>query len=75
MEIPCPTTHHGDNLRVYTLCDDSSLSGYIVEHFVKGLRFDLFPAKLRARIIKVEYNRALMQFSDKKLWSIVDSDL
>jgi hypothetical protein len=47
-------TCHVHNLGVYVLGDHASLSGDVIEHFVQGLRFNLFTFELGAGIVEVE---------------------
>lgn len=63
-------THHGDDLWVDLLRNDSSLSGDILEHLVKSLSLDALTLKVRAGVVEVEDDGALLKLSDEELGSI-----
>lgn len=63
--------YHVDNLGVYRFDDDTALRCDIFQHFSESLRFNGLSLKLAARIIEIEDNFALIQFSDEQLYPVL----
>ena len=68
-------TYHLDNLRVYVICDDTTLGGDVFEHFMEGLSLDLLSLELGVGIVEVKEDCALMQLPDEELRALADRGL
>jgi hypothetical protein len=51
------------------------LLGDVLEHLVQRLRLDLFPLELRARVVEVEHDAALLELLDEELIPVLWSDV
>lgn len=67
--------HHGHNLWVDLLRNDSSLGGDVLEHLVQRLALDALALQVRASVVEVKHDCALLQLSDKQLRSVRGRDL
>ena len=58
-------TDHVNNLRVYILSDDSTLSCDIFQHLVKSLSLDLLSFEFGTGIVEIEKHTTLIELLDK----------
>jgi hypothetical protein len=58
-------TDHVDNLGVYVLSNDSTLSCDIFQHLVESLSLDLLSFEFGTRVVEIEKYTALIEFLDK----------
>lgn len=69
------SAHHVNDLRVYSLSNNSSLGGDIFQHFVKSGSLDLLPPQLGTSVVEIEEYRTLVELSDEEFWPVVDGYL
>ncbi len=58
-------TYHLHNLRVYVICDDTTLGGDVFQHLMEGLSLDLFSFEFRICVVEIEQDCTLMQLFDE----------
>jgi hypothetical protein len=65
LEDATRNTDHVDNLGVYILSDDSTLSCDIFQHLMESLSLDLLSFELGTRVVEIEKHTTLVELLDE----------
>lgn len=74
--LPCiKLTYHANHLGIDRLRDNPPRLRDVLEHLMQCLRLDLLPIQVRARVVEVKDDTALLQLLDEEFRLLLWSDL
>lgn len=68
-------THHRNNFGIDLLRDDTSLGGDVLQHLVQRLTLDALALQIRARVVEVEDDGALLELVDEEIGPLARRNL